>query len=105
MTELNMLPESKTKTRVLVTLFDELTRNASLDVAKNLRSAGINTEIFFDVGGLKKQFKYADKKGIPYVVILGPDEVARKEVSLKNLKSGEQSNVTLEKLIEILKEK
>ncbi len=105
MTELNMLPESKTKTRALVTIFDESTRAASLDVAKNLRSAGINTEIFFDMGGLKKQFKYADKKGIPYVVILGPDEVARKEVSLKNLKSGEQSNVTLEKLIESLKEK
>ncbi|MCU0646126.1 MAG: histidine--tRNA ligase, partial [bacterium] len=105
MTELNMLPESKTKTRVLVTIFDAATRNASLDIAKNLRSAGINAEIFFDMGGLKKQFKYADKKGIPYVVILGPDEVARKEASLKNLKSGEQSNVTLEKLIEILKEK
>ena len=105
MTELNMLPESKTKTRALVTIFDEATRAASLDVVKKLRAAGINTEIFFDVSGLKKQFKYADKKGIPFVVILGPDEVARNEVSLKNLKTGEQANVTLEKLIEILKEK
>ncbi|HEX9974861.1 MAG TPA: His/Gly/Thr/Pro-type tRNA ligase C-terminal domain-containing protein, partial [bacterium] len=102
MTELKMLPESKTKTRVLVTIFDEATRLASLDVVKNVRAAGINTEIFFDASGLKKQFKYADKKGIPYVVILGPDEVARKEVSLKNLKTGEQSNMTLEKLIDIL---
>lgn len=104
MTELNMLPESKTKTQALVTIFDAATRNASLDVAKNLRRAGINTEIFFDVGGLKKQFKYADKKGVPYVVILGPDEVTRNEASLKNLKSGEQSNVSIEKLIDILKE-
>lgn len=103
MTELNMLPESKTKTQVLVTIFDEATRNSSLELAKNLRSSGINTEIFFDAGGLKKQFKYADKKGIPFVVILGPDEVARNEVSLKNMKSGEQTNVTFEKLIEILK--
>jgi histidyl-tRNA synthetase len=103
MTELNMLPEAKTKTRVLITIFDESTRSASLDVTKNLRASEINTEIFFDASGLKKQFKYADKKGIPYVVILGPDEIARKEVSLKNMNSGEQTNVTLEKLIEILK--
>jgi len=103
MTELNMLPETKTKTQVLVTIFDESTRTASLGTAKNLRDAGINTEVFFDPGGLKKQFKYADKKGIPFVVILGPDEVANKKVTLKNLNTGEQVSLSLEQVISKLK--
>ncbi len=99
MTELNMLPETKTKTQVLVTVFDETTRTASLAAAKNFRAAGINTEVFFDAGGLKRQFKYADKKGIPFVVILGPDEVARQVLTLKNLTTGQQENVSLEQAI------
>jgi histidyl-tRNA synthetase len=103
MSELNMLPETKTKTQVLVTIFDESTRTASLGTAKNLRDAGINTEVFFDPGGLKKQFKYADKKGIPFVVILGPDEVANKKVTLKNLNTGEQVSLSLEQVISRLK--
>jgi len=103
MTELNMLPDSKTKTQALVTIFDENSKNMSLEITNKLRSAGINTEIFFDSGGLKKQFKYADKKGIPYVVILGPDEIMKNEVSLKNMISGEQTNLTIEKLIDMLK--
>jgi len=103
MTELNMLPDSKTKTQVLVTIFNEDTKKASLEITNQLRSAGINTENFFDSGGLKKQFKYADKKGIPFVVILGPDEILKDEISLKNMNSGEQTNMTIEKLIDLLK--
>ena len=102
MTELEMLPDSKTKTRVLVTIFDEDTKNACLDITQKLRSAGINTEIFFGAGGLKKQFKYADKKGIPFVVVAGPDEIAKDELSFKNMKSGEQTRVAMDKLIDIL---
>ncbi|MFZ5515302.1 MAG: histidine--tRNA ligase [Candidatus Zhuqueibacterota bacterium] len=99
MTELNMLPETKTTTQVLVTMFDEDTKKLSLQITRRLRDAGINTEVFFETGGLKKQFKYADKKGIPYVIILGPDEVARNEVMLKNMISGEQTTTTLENVI------
>ncbi len=99
MTELNMLPESKTKTQVLVTIFDENTQKASLEITNKLRTAGINTEIFFDAGGLKKQFKYANKKGIPYVITIGPDEVTRNEASLKNMTTGEQVALGIEELI------
>ncbi len=102
MTELNMLPETKTSTKVLVTVFDEESKKLSLQTTKKLRAASINTEVFFEPCGLKKQFKYADKKGIPYVIILGPDEVARTEVTLKNMTSGEQTTSTLEKVIEKL---
>ncbi len=103
MTELNMFPESRTKTQVLVTIFDETTKKASLSIAKQLRAAGINTEIFFEVGGLKKQFKYANRKGIPFVVILGPDEIQNNLISLKNMSSSEQMNITFEQLLNILK--
>lgn len=99
MTDLNMLPAIKTKTQVLVTIFDESTRQASLATAKDLRAAGINTEVFFDAGGLKRQFKYADKKGIPFVVILGPDEIANQKITLKNLATAEQASLSLEQLI------
>lgn len=102
MTDLDMLPDSKTKTQVLVTIFDENTKKASLEITNKLRSTGINTEIFFDSSGLKKQFKYADKKGIPFVVILGPDEISKNEISLKNMSSGEQINMQIDKLIEKL---
>jgi len=99
MTELDMLPDSKTKTQVLVTIFDEDTKKASLEVTNKLRAAGINTEIFFDSGGLKKQFKYANKKGIPYVITIGPDEVAKNMVSLKDMNRGEQVTLNIEELV------
>ncbi len=101
MTELNMLPDSKTKTQVLVTIFDENTQKASLEITKNLRTAGVNTEFFFDAGGLKRQFKYANKKGIPYVITIGPDEIARNKVSLKNMTTGEQVTLNINELIAI----
>ena len=104
MTELNMLPESKTKTQALVTIFNEDTKKASLKITNQLRSTGISTEIFFDSGGLKKQFKYANKKGIPFVIILGPDEILKKVLSVKNMNSGEQMNTTIEKLIDTIKD-
>ncbi|OQX87521.1 histidine--tRNA ligase, partial [candidate division KSB1 bacterium 4484_87] len=69
MTELNMLPEAKTSTKALVTVFDEGTKMASLQLVKKLRAAGINAEIFLDSANLKKQFKYANKQGIPFVII------------------------------------
>lgn len=104
MTELNMFPESRTKTQVLVTIFDENTKKASLTIARQLRAAGINTEIFFEVGGLKKQFKYANRKGIPFVAILGPEEIQNNLISVKNMNSGEQTHVTLEQMINLLKQ-
>ena len=100
MTELNMLPETKTTTQVLVTVFDENTRSQSLGVAKNLRDAGINTEIYFESVGLKKQFSYANKKGIPFVVVLGPDELAKGEITLKDMNTGKQDQTTVNDFID-----
>lgn len=92
MEELGMFPESvgETVTQVLVTLFDEAQRSASLAIASNLRSAGIRTEIWYDVDSLGKQLKYAASKGVPFAVIIGPDEAAKQAATLRDLRTGEQ---------------
>ncbi len=102
MTELNMLPEAKTSTKVLVTIFNEETRNPSLKLVQRLRNAGINSEIYFKADKLKKQFKYADKTGIPFVIIMGPDEVEKNQASLKNMKTGDQTQMPVDKMVEQL---
>ena len=103
MTELDMMPDTKTSTKVLVTVFSDETKDASIKLVQKLRTAGVNSEIFFETGGLKKQFKYANKLGIPYVVVMGPDEIDKNEASLKDMKSGEQNQLPIDKIISILK--
>ena len=75
----------------------------SLPVMRELRAAGVNCEIYPDNVKLKKQFDYAVKKGIPYLAIVGGDEMARGTVSLKNLATGEQQTVGKEEMAGVLK--
>ena len=103
MTELNMLPQAKTASKVLVTVFEKSTRINSMNLVNQLRKAGINSEIFFECGGLKKQFNYANKKGIPYVVIIGPEEAEKNEASVKYMETGKQERMSFEKVVEYLK--
>ena len=64
----------------------------------------INTELYSNPGDrLDKQLKYADKKGIPYVVIMGPEEVAKKVVKLKDLKARSEVIIATEKLVETIR--
>ncbi len=93
MTQLDMFPDMKTKTQVLVTIFDDTTKDASLELCRELRQANIRTESYMELTKLKKQFSYADKKQIPFIAIIGPDELAENRVTIKNLKSGEQFSV------------
>ena len=103
MTELNMVPESKTTTEALVTVFDDENRQHSLNVVQKLRAAGINAEIFYDLANFKKQFNYANKRGIPYVIVIGPEEVQLGKISLKNMESGDQVQLTIEEAIQIFR--
>lgn len=104
MVQLNMLEDVKTKTQVLVTLFDQDLTDQSIKMAVELRENRINAEIYFEKANLKKQFTYAHKKGIPYVIILGPDELDRGEVSMKNMATGEQQTIQRDGLISHLRE-
>lgn len=82
-----------TVVQVLVTVFNEDTREASTRLTADLRAAGLRTELYLDDKKLGKQFNHADKKGIPVVVILGPDEVAAGMVNLKRLRDGQEVTV------------
>lgn len=91
---------AKTSTKVLVTMFSAEELEPSIKMASFLRKSGLNTEIYPDEkASLKKQLKYADKKGIPWAVIIGPKEVASGTVVLKNLKSQKQEKVFKESLL------
>ncbi|WP_414530699.1 histidine--tRNA ligase [Nodularia chucula] len=74
-----------------------------LQVSQNLRRAGINVITNFDKRPLGKQFQLADKQGIQFCVIIGSEEAAAQKSSLKDLKSGEQIEVTLANLAEEIK--
>lgn len=107
MDELQMFPASigLTVTQVLVTVFDAERRAASLAVTNELRAADLDVEVWFDLDGLGKQLKYAAAKGIPFAIIIGPDEAEAGTVTLRDLKTGEQFAVPQTELVKVLKEK
>ena len=93
MEELNMFHDIKLNSRVLVTYFEEATLKNSLRIMNDLQTAGINAEVYFEPEKLGKQLKYADKKGIPFVVICGPDEIQRGEATIKVMRTGKQKTI------------
>jgi histidyl-tRNA synthetase len=102
MDELNLYPENLggTVVQVLVTVFNAETRRAAAKLASELRTAGINTELYMENKNLGKQFKHADKKGIPVVAIAGPDEITAGNVTFKRLRDGEEVTIDRENAIE-----
>ncbi len=77
---------------------------AAVALATKLRNAGIRTQIYAEQKKFKAKIGYADKLGIPYVVFLGEDEIARGECSVKNLRSGEQQSLPVEAAAELMRE-
>lgn len=102
--ELGLIPSSSNAATALITVFDESTLPASLETAFKLRAEGVSSEVFPTIDKLEKQLKYADKNGIPYVVVIGPDEAKRGVVQLKDMRSRESKEVKLEDAIKTLKE-
>lgn len=99
METLGLFPTQKTVTKVLVTIFSSELKGKSMEICLQLRSKNINTEVYLDENAkMEKQLKYADQKGIPYAVIIGPEEVEKNMVTLKNLKTREQATIAWEKL-------
>lgn len=99
MTEQSLFPVDLTTTKALVTIFSPELLNLSIEVAYKLRANGIPTELYLDEKAkMEKQLKYADQKGIPYVVIIGTEEAEKGMATLKNLKTREQKQVILDQL-------
>jgi histidyl-tRNA synthetase len=65
----------------------------AFELAQQLRARGISAELYHENAKFDKQFKYAEKKNIPYVIILGEKELQEQTVNIKNLKSGLQNTV------------
>jgi histidyl-tRNA synthetase len=95
MGERGMFPSSveDASADLLVTLFDEATIPDALALAAELRRHALRVEVYPEPDKLGKQMKYAAAKGIPFAAILGADEIARGEVAVKNLGTGQQSSV------------
>ena len=94
MEQFNLFPNLITTTQVLITVFSPELLSTSLKIASLLRLEGINTDIYPNSSSkLDKQLKYADKKKIPYVIIIGPAEKEKGIVKLKNLKTREQKDI------------
>ena len=103
LTELNLFPKKlQSTTQVLFATFGAEELNYALRWAKELRARNIAVEVYPEPTKMKKQMSYADAKQIPFVAIVGGDEMAQNKVMLKNMTSGEQKLVTLEDLCTIL---
>ncbi|MBS1490376.1 MAG: histidine--tRNA ligase [Bacteroidetes bacterium] len=102
--ELNIFPPNTTTTSsLLVTYLDDESFHYGLKLVQNLRNQKIASEIYPDPIKIKKQMEYADKKKIPWVVVIGSDEVKTGMLTLKNMKTGEQSKMTEEQIIDFIK--
>jgi len=102
--ELNLFPSLEADfTQLLFVNFGESEADYCLKALRDLRKAGINSELYPDAAKMKKQMNYANKKGIPYVVLVGEDEMNSGLLTVKNMSDGTQSNVSVVDLIKQLK--
>lgn len=93
-TELGLLQLPRTVVQALVAIFDPSYVEASLQLTQELRRAGVRAEVYLDAtAGLAKQFKYADRKGVPFVLVLGPDELVAGTVTVKDMRNGKQYSI------------
>jgi len=88
---------------LIIPMLEDMT--VAIQLASNLRKEGINTEVYLNDKKLKAKFKYADKLKIPYVVVIGEDEINTNTVKVKNMNTGDETSVELDakKICEIIK--
>jgi histidyl-tRNA synthetase len=104
MLQLNLFPEQTgSATGALVINFGKEELPELMKITRSLREAGIASELYPEAAKLKKQFSYADAQKIPLVIIAGSNELAAGEVTVKNMKTGEQTTVSLSELPSFVK--
>jgi histidyl-tRNA synthetase len=96
---LGLITSKNSTSQVLVTIFDQTTKEASFKAVNYLRENGINSELYPAFDKLGKQFKYADSQNIPFVLIIGEDELKQNAVVLKNMQTGNQKTMVLSSVI------
>jgi histidyl-tRNA synthetase len=103
MEELQLFPDNAGEsTRVLISNFDETAETYALPLLSALRRNGVAAELYPTAAKLKKQLSYADAKKIPYVILIGSEEMESGLLSLKNMQSGEQQKLDIAAIIQLL---
>ncbi|MBL4585494.1 MAG: histidine--tRNA ligase, partial [Flavobacteriales bacterium] len=98
--EAELFPEfTSDSTQVFFVNFGKQEAEFCLGLVKQLREAGINTELYPDSAKMKKQMTYANNNTIPFVAMVGTDEMENSTIKLKNMTTGEQNSVSVEELI------
>lgn len=104
LTHLDLFPDNQNEqTRLLFVCFGEKEQAYCLPMLKTLRELGINVELYPDPDKLKKQLSYADQQNIPFVGIVGENEMQEKKVMLRNMKTGAQQLASLREIIHAIK--
>ncbi len=102
--ELDLFPKDNlVTTQLMIVNFDEASETHGLGLLAQLRNAGIKSEIYPNSAKLKKQMNYANKKAIPFVLMVGSEEISSGIYSLKNMETGEQLKLTIDQVIEQMK--
>ncbi len=100
---LNLFPEELAcSTKVFFVNLGKAEEEAAMPIISQLRDNGIATEIYPESAKMKKQMEYANRRGIPYVVIIGSNELERGVATVKNMRSGEQMEVSLNDIASVL---
>ena len=101
--EIGLVGENKnTISQVLIVPMDKSNNGYVLETASKLRNNGIKTDVYYQDKGMKQKMKYADRLGIPYVLVIGENEVKESKVAFKDMISGNQELITVEEVIERL---
>jgi histidyl-tRNA synthetase len=101
--EAGLFPEfTSDSTQVFFVNFGKEEANYCLGLVKQLRETGINTELYPDSAKMKKQMNYANNNQIPFVSMVGTDEMASGKIGVKNMTTGEQSSITIGELINLI---
>lgn len=91
--------DAQTSSKVLVCHFDEASLKYGLGIVSKLRGAGIASEVYPDQAKLKKQLDYANKKMIPFTLVIGPEEMQSGQLAFKDMAKGEQTKLSIEQII------
>jgi histidyl-tRNA synthetase len=104
MEELKLFPENAmSTTKVLITHFDEKAFDYALPLIAQLRNNNIASELYPNISKMQKQMKYANDKGVPYVIVIGDTEMQSGKLAFKNMLTGSQTELTIEEIINELK--
>ena len=88
---------------VMISVFDQNNMNKYIEILKKLRSENISSEIYPGEGKIKKQMEYANKIGCPCVIFAGEEEIKKSEVKIKNLRTGKETNIKDENIVNEIK--